>query len=153
MAGAIQSALGGAITTAAAAGAGAKKLYEDERQASEKAELAKEAEKAYKEDVSKEGRDIALEADLIRMGADPDSARSFMVARELGLDTKQFGQIRKKGKFVGTYSSLAEKLSKDAVTDSLSSKAINDYGFNERLKKLGGSRKEKVEALVKAYGD
>ena len=34
---------------------------------------------------------------------------------QLGLDTKGFGMIRKKGKFIGFYSSLAEKLSKDKL--------------------------------------
>jgi hypothetical protein len=84
------------------------------------------------------------------MGADPKSAEAFMTARSLGLDTKQFGMIRKKGKFVGTYSSLAEKLSKDSLTDSLSSRAINDKGFANRIVALGGTRRGRVDALVKA---
>ena len=107
-----------------------------------------------KEEASKalqtEAKDTALEADLIRMGADPESAKAFMNARALGLDTKSFGMIRKKGKFVGTYSSLAEKLSKDSLTDSLSSRVINEKGFAERVVALGGTRRGRVDALVKA---
>ena len=73
-----------------------------------------------------------------------------MNARALGLDTKSFGMIRKKGKFVGTYSSLAEKLSKDSLTDSISSKVLNKRGFAERVMALSGTRRGRVDALVKA---
>ena len=58
--------------------------------------------------------------------------------------------IRRKGRFVGSYSSLAEKLSKDSLTDSLSSRVINEKGFDERIVKLGGTRRGRVDALVKA---
>mgnify|MGYP002519875865 CR=1 FL=1 len=100
--------------------------------------------------IQEEAKGVALEADLIRMGADPESAKAFVNAKELGLDTKSFGMIRKKGKFVGSYSSLADKLSKDSLTDSLSSKVINEEGFAKRVIALGGTRKGRVEALVAA---
>ena len=150
MAGPIQSALSGAVMTAAAIGAGAKKAYENEKQISEKASAKAEAESKAAAAMEKEAKESALEADLIRMGADPESTRAFMNARELGLDTKHFGMIRKKGKFVGSYSSLAEKLSKDSLTDSLSSKVLNKQGFAARVVALGKNRQERVEALRKA---
>ena len=161
MAGPIQSALSSAITTASAGVVAGKKMYEDAKQASEKASAEAEAENKAKETylvkVGKEehyklqeAKESALEADLIRMGADEESARAFMDARALGLNTKQFGMIRKKGKFVGSYSSLAEKLSKDSLTDSLSSRVLNQKGFAERVVALGGSRKERVRSLVSA---
>lgn len=166
MAGPIQSAINQMIGSASAVAVGAKKLSDNERQASEKASKeAKanqeaEAKKAEEEQRQQsklasdtlEAKDTALEADLIRMGADPESARAFMNAKALGLDTKGFGMLRKKGKFIGSYSSVAEKLSKDALTDSLSSKAINDEGFRNRILALGGTRKGRVKALVKASG-
>ena len=55
--------------------------------------------------------------------------------------------IRKKGRFVGSYSSLAEKLSKDSLTDSLSSKVLNKQGFAARVVALGKNRDERVKAL------
>ena len=150
MAGPIQSAVSGVITTATAGAVAGKKMYEDKKQASEKASAEAEAETKASEALTKEAKETALEADLIRMGADPESARAFMDARALGLDTKSFGMIRKKGKFVGTYSSLAEKLSKDSLTDSLSSRVLNERGFSERVVALGGTRRGRVDALVKA---
>lgn len=150
MAGPIQKAISGAINTASAIAVTGKKLSEDEKQASEKASAEAEAQRKASEAIDKEAREVALEADLIKMGADPRSAQAFMNARALGLDTKSFGMIRKKGKFVGTYSSLAEKLSKDALTDSLSSRVINDRGFAERIVALGGGRRGRVDALVTA---
>lgn len=150
MAGPIQKAVSEAISTASVATALGKKLNEDEKQVSQEASAKAKAEEEASRTLQKEAQDTALEADLIRMGADPDSARAYMNARALGLDTKNFGMIRKQGKFVGTYSSLAEKLSKDSLTDSLSSRAINDKGFAERLMALGGSRKGRVDALVEA---
>ena len=86
------------------------------------------------------------------MGADPESARAFMTARSLGLDTKGFGMIRQKGRYVGSYSTIAERLSKDALTDSLSSRVINQEGFAKRVMALGGTRKGRVQALVEASG-
>lgn len=162
----IQEALTGAAGAIAGAALVGEKLNENERQASEKAskeaKAAQEAEaKAAAEQQRQEqklasdtleAKDTALEADLIRMGADPESARAFMNAKALGLDTKGFGMLRKKGKFIGSYSSVAEKLSKDALTDSLSSRAINDEGFRKRVLALGGTRKGRVEALVQASG-
>lgn len=159
----IQQALVGAAGAIAGAAVAGEKLNENERQANEKAsEEAKKAQDAEAKKAEKtqrqlandtlEAKDIALEADLIRMGADPESASAFMTARRLGLETKGFGMLRKKGKFVGSYSSVAEKLSKDALTDSLSSRAINDRDFTQRLLSLGGSRKSKVQALVEASG-
>ena len=100
--------------------------------------------------VQKEAQEASLEADLINLGADPESAKSFMAARSLGLDTKKFGMIRRNGKFVGSYSSIAEKLSKDSLTDSLSSRVINEKGFTERVVALGGTRRGRVDALVRA---
>ena len=153
--GAIQGAVNTMIGTGAAAAVGAKKLHENERQAREKksAEVkAQEQAKAAEESLKQEAKETALEADLVRMGADPESARAFMDARSLGLSTKGFGMIRNKGKFAGSYSTMAERLSKDALTDSLSSKVINKQGFAERVISLSGTRKGRVEALVKASG-
>ena len=157
MAGPIQRAMSEAVSTAAAISSVGKKLNEDEKQVKQEASnkqaaAAKEAEAKTKANqaVQEEAKGVALEADLIRMGADPESAKAFVNAKELGLDTKSFGMIRKKGKFVGSYSSLADKLSKDSLTDSLSSKVINEEGFAKRVVALGGTRKGRVEALVAA---
>ena len=148
MAGPIQSGISSAITTTAGAAIAGKKIYEEKEQAAEKASAQAAAEEKAAKAIQTEAKETALEADLIKMGADPKSARAFMTARSLGLDTKSFGMIRKKGKFVGTYASLAEKLSKDSLTDSLSSRVINDRGFAERIVALGGTRKGRVDALV-----
>ena len=150
MAGPIQKALSSVVNTASAIAVAGKKISETERQAGEKASAEAKAQEEASREIKKEAEESALEADLIRMGADPKSARAFMDARALGLDTKSYGAIRKKGKFVGTYSSLAEKLSKDSLTDSLSSRVINEKGFAERVVALGGNRKGRVEALVDA---
>lgn len=157
MAGPIQRAMSEAVSTAAAISSVGKKLNEDEKQVKQEASdkqaaAAKEAEAEAKanEAIQTEAKGTALEADLIRMGADPESARAFVNAKELGLDTKSFGMIRKKGKFVGSYSSLADKLSKDSLTDSLSSRVLNQEGFARRVVALGGNRKGRVEALVAA---
>ena len=150
MAGPIQKAMSELVNVGAGIAVAGKKLSENERQASEKASAQAEAEEEASSAIEAEAKDTALEADLIRMGADPKSARAFMDARALGLDTKSFGVIRKKGKFVGTYSSLAEKLSKDSLTDSLSSRVINEKGFAQRVVALGGTRKGRVDALVGA---
>lgn len=150
MAGPIQNAMSNVVNTASAIAVAGKKLNESEKQASEKASAEIKAEKQASEALQKEAQDTALEADLIKMGADPESARAYMNARTLGLDTKSFGMIRRKGKFVGSFSSLAEKLSKDAITDSLSSKVLNQKGFAERVVALSSSRKGRVEALVSA---
>ena len=146
MAGPIQKALSDVVSIASGATVAGKKIKENERQASETASLQAKAE----EEAKKATQETALEADLIRMGADPKSAEAFMDARKLGLDTKGFGMIRKQGKFVGSYSSLADKLSRDALTDSLSSRVINKKGFAERVATLSQTRKGRVEALVKA---
>ena len=159
----IQEAFTGAAGAIAGAALVGEKLSENERQANEKASKeakATQAAKAKEEQEKQrklasdtlEAKNTALEADLIRMGADPKSAESFMLARQLGLETKGFGMLRKKGKFIGSYSSVAEKLSKDAITDSLSSRAINEEGFTQRILALGGTRKGRVSALVKASG-
>ena len=150
MAGPIQSALSGAITTASAGLVAAKKMYEDEKQAQQKESEAQAKEAKATEAYQKEAKATALTADLIRMGADPESAKAFMNAKELGLDTKGFGMIRQKGRFVGSYSSLAEKLSKDSLTDSMSARLVSQKGFADRLMALGGSREERVEKLLKA---
>ena len=150
MAGPIQKAMSELVSVGSGIAVAGKKLSENERQASEKASAQAEAEEEASSAIETEAKDTALEADLIRMGADPKSARDFMTARALGLDTKSFGMIRKKGKFVGTYSSLAEKLSKDSLTDSLSSRVINEKGFAQRVVALGGTRRGRVDALVGA---
>lgn len=149
---AIQSAVNGMLGTGAAATVAVKKGAEGQKQEAEKAaaEKAAKAEQGLRNEA--EAKEAALQADLVRMGADQESAESYILARRMGLDGKGFGIIRKKGRFVGSYSSLAEKLSKDAITDSLSSRAMNDRGFTERYMSLGGSRKGRVEALIKASG-
>lgn len=150
MAGPIQRAMSEAVSTAAAISSVGKKLNEDEKQVKQEASDKQEAEAKANKTIQEEAKGAALEADLIRMGADPESARAFVNAKELGLDTKSFGMIRKKGKFVGSYSSLADKLSKDSLTDSLSSRVLNQEGFAKRIVALGGTRKGRVEALVAA---
>ena len=157
MPGPIQKAMSEAVSTAAAISSIGKKLNEDEKQAKQEAsdkqaaaEKEAEAEAKANKAVQEEASGAALEADLIRMGADPESARAFVNAKELGLDTKSFGMIRRKGKFVGSYSSLADKLSKDSLTDSLSSRVLNQEGFAKRVVALGGTRKGRVEALIAA---
>ena len=152
MAGPIQRAMSEAVGTASAIVAVGKKLNDDERQASEKASAEAKAKTEAESALQKEAQDTALEADLVRMGADPESARAFMTARALGLNTKGFGMLRQKGKFMGSYSSMAEKLSKDSLADSLSSRVINEEGFAKRVMALGGTRKGRVQALVEASG-
>ena len=167
MAGPIQSAISGATSLVAGVAVGAKKLSEDAKQASEKAsseakaeeeasakkqadEKAKrDAEVAKKEATVLEAKGSALEADLINMGADPESARAFMNARELGLSTKKF-MLRNNGRFSKAYSTIADMASKDALTDSLSSKVLNKQGFADRVVALGGTRQARVKALVEA---
>lgn len=175
MAGPIQSAMSQVVNLASGVAVAGKKISEDKKQASEKQKLEMEAKaKAQKaeadaiqqkkqaeeekalalqkkvEAMQTEGKQVALEADLIKMGADPKTARAFMNARELGLDTKGFGMLRNKGKFAGSYATMAERLSKDALVDTLSSRAINEAGFAERLYSLANTRKGRVEALVEA---
>lgn len=152
MAGPIQSAINQVIGTAAAAAVAGRKASENERQASEKASAEAEAQRKASEAIQTEAQDTALEADLVRMGADPKSASAFMTARKLGLDTKGFGMLRQKGRYIGSYSTIAEQLSKDALADSLSSRVINEKGFAERVVALGGTRKGRVQALVEASG-
>ena len=138
----IQEAFTGAAGAIAGAALVGEKLSENERQANEKA--SKEA-KATQEAKAKEeqGKQRKLASDTLE---------AKMLARQLGLETKGFGMLRKKGKFIGSYSSVAEKLSKDAITDSLSSRAINEEGFTQRILALGGTRKGRVSALIKASG-
>ena len=152
MAGPIQKALSEAVSTASVVASVGAKLNEDERQASEKASAEAKTKAEAESALQKEAQDTALEADLVKMGADPDSARAFMTARALGMNTKGFGMIRQKGKFLGSYSSMAEKLSKDSLADSLSSRVINEEGFAKRVMALGGTRKGRVQALVEASG-
>ena len=57
---------------------------------------------------------------------------------------------RQKGKYLGSYSTIAERLSKDALADSLSSRVINEEGFAQRVVALGGTRKGRVQALLEA---
>ena len=150
--GAIQNAINQMLGTAAAVAVAGKKASGNERQASEKASAEAEAQRKASEAIQTEAKEASLEADLVRMGADPESASAFMTARKLGLDTKGFGMIRQKGRYLGSYSTIAERLSKDALADSLSSRVINEKGFAERVVALGGTRKGRVEALVKASG-
>ena len=152
MAGAIQSEINQMLGTAAAVAVAGKKASENERQASEKASAEAKAKAEAESALQKEAQDTALEADLVKMGADPESAKNFMTARALGLSTKGFGMIRQKGRYVGSYSTIAEMLSKDSLADSLSSRVINEKGFAERVMALGGTRKGRVETLVGASG-
>jgi hypothetical protein len=140
MAGPIQSALSNVVGTVSAVATLGKKLNEAERQTNEKKIAQAKAEADYQRSVQKEAKEATLEADLVNMGADPDSARAFMDARRLGLDTKKFKGL----------SSTAEKLSKNALADSLSSRVINEAGFAERVIALGGNRKSRVQALINA---
>ena len=150
MAGPIQRAMSEVVSVASGMAVAGKKLYEDKKQTEEKLSSQAQAEEEAQKAINEEAQSVALEADLIRMGANPESARAFINAKELGLDTQGFGMIRKKGKFVGSYSSLAEKLSKDSLTDSLSSRVINQKGFANRVVALSGTRKGRVEALLDA---
>lgn len=150
MAGPIQKALSNVVSTLSAVAVAGEKLSENERQAQQKASADAKAEADYQRSIQKEAKEATLEADLVNMGANPESAHAFMTARGLGLDTKSFGMIRKKGKFIGSYSSLAERLSQDALTDSLSSRVINEKGFAERVIALGGTRRSRVAELLKA---
>ena len=152
MAGPIQSAFNQILGTATAVAVAGKKAYEHERQASEDASAEAKAKAEAESALQKEAQETALEADLVKMGADPESARAFMTARSLGLETKGFGMIRQKGRYVGSYSTIAEQLSKNALTDSLSSRVINEEGFAKRIMALGGTRKGRVQALVEASG-
>ena len=152
MAGAIQNAINQMLGTATAVAVAGKKASENERQASEKASAEAKAKAEAESALQKEAQDTALEADLVKMGADPESAKNFMTARALGLSTKGFGMIRQKGRYVGSYSTIAEMLSQDSLADSLSSRVINEKGFAQRVMALGGTRKGRVEALVGASG-
>ena len=152
MAGPIQKALSEAVSTASIVATVGKKANEDARQASEKASAEAQAQEKASRAIQTEAQETALEADLVKMGADPESASAFMTARKLGLETKGFGMIRQKGRYIGSYSTIAERLSKDSLADSLSSRVINEKGFAERVVALGGTRKGRVEALVKASG-
>ena len=150
--GAIQGAINKMIGTATAVAVAGKKASEDARQVSEKKSAEAKAQEEASKAIQQEAQETALEADLVKMGADPESAKNFMTARALGLSTKGFGMIRQKGRYVGSYSTIAERLSKDSLADSLSSRVINEKGFAERVMALGGTRKGRVEALVKASG-
>ena len=150
MAGPIQKAMSDVVSIASGITAGASKINENKRQAQEKLSIEDKTKKENQKFIESEAQKVALASDLINMGADPESAEAFINARELGLDTKSFGMIRKQGKFVGSYSTLADKLSKDSLTDSLSSKVLNEKGFANRIIALGGTRKGRITALVEA---
>ena len=150
MAGPIQSAFNQILGTATAVAVAGKKAYEHERQANKDASAEAEAQRKAEEDLQKEAKETAIEADLINRGADPESARAFMTARSLGMETKGFGMIRQKGRYIGSYSSIAEQLAKDSLTDSLSSRVINEEGFAQRVMALGGNRRSRVQALIEA---
>lgn len=149
MAGAIQGALSNLVSIASGAVVAGKKLSEDEKQAKIQETKAAQAEADYQRKITAQAKDIAMEADLVSMGADPDKAHAFMLARGLGLDTKKFGNIRTKGgKFAGSYSSMAERLAQGSLADSLTAKVINQKGFAERLLQIKES--DKVKAALKA---
>ena len=150
MAGPIQSAFNQILGTATAVSLAGKKAYENERQANKDASAEAEAQRKAEEDLQKEAKETAIEADLINRGADPESARAFMLARSLGMETKGFGMLRQKGRYIGSYSSIAEQLAKDSLTDSLSSRVINEEGFAQRVMALGGNRRSRVQALIEA---
>ena len=150
MAGPIQSAFNQILGTATAVAVAGKKAYEHERQANKDASAEAEAQRKAEEDLQKEAKETAIEADLINRGADPESARAFMTARSLGMETKGFGMLRQKGRYIGSYSSIAEQLAKDSLTDSLSSRVINEEGFAQRVMALGGDRRSRVQALIEA---
>lgn len=150
--GAIQAALSSAITAASAAAVAGKKLNEDEKQAHIQKIKEEQADEEYRANLDKMAKEAALEADLISAGADPEKARGFMTARNLGSDTSKFGMIKNKGKFVGSYSKYAESLAKGSLADTYSSMLISDKGFAERVVSLGGTRKERVKALLEAKG-
>ena len=150
MAGPIQRAFSEAISTASAMTVLGKKINENERQTREKASAETEAQRKAESALQKEAQETAIEADLINRGADPESARAFMTARSLGLDTKGFGMLRQKGRYIGSYSTIAEQLAKDSLADSLSSRVINEEGFAKRIVALGGNRRSRVQALVEA---
>ena len=152
MAGPIQSAFNQILGTATAVAVAGKKAYEHEGQVRKEASAEAKAQKEADDALQKEAQETALEADLIKMGASPESANAFMTARQLGLDTKNFGMIRQKGRYVGSYSTIAERLSQDSLADSLSSRVINEEGFAKRVMALGGTRKGRVKALVEASG-
>lgn len=152
MAGPIQSAFNQILGTATAVAVAGKKAYEHEGQIRKEASAEAKAQKEADDALQKEAQETALEADLVKMGADPESARAFMTARSLGMETKGFGMIKQKGKYVGSYSTIAERLSKDSLADSLSSRVINEEGFAKRIMALGGTRKGRVQALVEASG-
>lgn len=152
MAGPIQSAFNQILGTATAVAVAGKKAYEHEGQVRKEASAEAKAQKEADDALQKEAQETALEADLVKMGADPESARAFMTARSLGMETKGFGMIKQKGKYVGSYSTIAERLSKDSLADSLSSRVINEEGFAKRIMALGGTRKGRVQALVEASG-
>ena len=146
----IQKAISEATSLASGMAVAGKKIHEHARQAEQKASIEAEAEKQAKEAVQKEAEAVAIQADLIKMGAEPEKAEAFVNAKELGLDTKQFGMVRQKGKFVGSYANIAKKLAEGSLKDSLTSRVINDEGFAKRLSSLGGSRRGKVGTLIKA---
>ena len=150
MAGPIQSAFNQILGTATAVAVAGKKAYEHERQANKDASAEAEAQRKAEEDLQKEAQETAIEADLINRGADPESARAFMTARSLGMETKGFGMLRQKGRYIGSYSTIAEQLAKDSLTDSLSSRVINEEGFAHRVMALGGNRRSRVQALIEA---
>ena len=152
MGGPIQSAFNQILGTATAVAVAGKKAYEHEGQVRKEASAEAKAQKEADDALQKEAQETALEADLIKMGASPESANAFMTARQLGLDTKNFGMIRQKGRYVGSYSTIAERLSQDSLADSLSSRVINEEGFAKRVMALGGTRKGRVKALVEASG-
>ena len=148
--GAIQGAINKMLATATATAVAEKKAYENERQISENASAEAKAQKKADDALQQEAQETALEADLVNMGASPESASAFMTARKLGLDTKNFGMIRQKGRYLGSYSTIAERLAQDSLADSLSSRVINQEGFAKRVVALSGTRKGRVEALINA---
>ena len=148
--GAIQNAFNKILGSATALAIAGRKASQVKGQAGKDESAKIEAQKKAQADISEEAKNTAIEADLVRMGADPETARSFMDARSLGLSTKGFGAIKQKGRYVGTYSTIAEQLAKDSLTDSLTSRVINEKGFADKVMRIRADRAGRVEALAKA---
>lgn len=158
MAGPIQTAIGQALGAAAAAGVVAKKLSYDERQASqakEKEEKAEaEAQRMAKEQIraeDKEASAVALEADLINMGASPEAAKAYRLAQERGLGKPQRLLFDESGKPLATYEEVATILSMQAKETSLSARLRGKDKVKARREMLEGrSHEERVHNAVLA---
>lgn len=138
--GELQKALSGMVTAVGATAVAGKKLSEDAKQTLLKEEQMAEAEREVKADI----KEAALETDLVKMGADPEIAKSFMTAKKLGLDTEKYGAIKDKI----SYSKMAEMLAKGSLADTYSARLINDKGFEAKLTKLSKGDPERAKAIL-----